>query len=221
MEDSAFDRALVVAAFAIAGRSSWRAVTVADAALDAGLPLPRARARAPTRTALLLRFGLIADQAALEGATRDGAVRDRLFDSLMRRFDVLQSHREGVLAVMRDLPRDPPTALLLALATRRGMRWILQAAGVSTTGLKGELRVRGLCGVWFWGVRAWQRDQSPDLAGTMAAVDQALRRAERAATWLGDRQSASDLPPEEPPGPVTSPPPGPADIPPEPPPTVI
>jgi ubiquinone biosynthesis protein COQ9 len=220
MEDSAFDRALVVAAFAIAGRSSWRALTVADAAREAGLPLPRARARAPSRAALLLRFGLIADQAALEGVSRDQPVRDRLFDSLMRRFDLLQSHREGVLALMRALPQEPATALLLALATRRSMRWILEAAGVSTVGLKGDLRVRGLCAVWYSGVRAWQRDHTPDLAGTMAAVDQALRRAERAAQWIGDRESPRESP-EEPFAPSPEPPLGPADLPPEPPPTVM
>jgi ubiquinone biosynthesis protein COQ9 len=221
MEDSAFDRALLVAAFTIAGRKSWRAVTVADAAREAGLPLPRARARAPSRTTLLLRFGVIADQAALEGADQSQPVRDRLFDSLMRRIDVLQSHRDGVVALLRDLPRDPPIALLLTLATERSMRWILEAAGVSTSGLRGRLRVRGLFGVWLWTVRAWQRDHSADLAGTMAALDQALRRAERAVQWLGDHEPSPNVPPEEPLGSGAGSSPGPIDTPPEPPPTVI
>jgi ubiquinone biosynthesis protein COQ9 len=33
-------------------------------------------------------------------------------------------------------------------------------------------------------LRAWERDQTADLAPTMAALDAALRRAERAAAWL-------------------------------------
>ena len=108
-------------------------------------------------------------------------MRDRLFDLLMRRIDALQAHRAGVLALLRALPADPPTALLLALATRRSMRWMLEAAGIPTRGIHGELRVKGLVAVWLWTVRAWRADDNEDLAATMAALDAALRRAEQAA----------------------------------------
>lgn len=65
------------------------------------------------------------------------------------------------------------------------MRWMLDAVGVGTHGLRGELRVRGLVAVWLWTVRTWQRDDSADLSTTMAALDSALHRAESAASWLG------------------------------------
>jgi hypothetical protein len=127
---------------------------------------------------------------ALEEAPDEGPVRDRLFDLLMRRFDALQAHRAGILAVMRAVPFDPCTAVLLACATRRSMWWMLQAAGCSATGLTGELRVKGLVAVWLWAVRAWERDETEDLTGTMAALDTALARAERAAGWLAGRPAA-------------------------------
>ena len=130
MDDAAFDRALIAAAFQIAAESGWSAVNVAVAARAASLPLARARERFPGRVAILLRLGRMADQAALAEAPSDGPVRDRLFDLLMRRIDALQAHRAGVLALLRALPAEPPIALLLALATRRSMRWMLQAAGV-------------------------------------------------------------------------------------------
>jgi ubiquinone biosynthesis protein COQ9 len=133
---------------------------------------------------VLLRFGRQADQAALADVPADGSVRDKLFDLLMRRFDALQAHRPGVTALLRALPSNPPVAVLLACATRRSMRWMLQAAGVSTAGLRGELRIRGLVAVWLWTLRAWERDDSADLSGTMAALDAAMRRAERVAGWL-------------------------------------
>ena len=108
----------------------------------------------------------------------------------MRRFDVMQAHRAGVKALLRFLPTDPPTALLLACATKRSMRWMLQAAGVTATGPRGEVQVRGLLAVWLWGVRAWERDTSEDLSGTMAAVDTALQRAEQIASWLHGQRAA-------------------------------
>ena len=133
MSDSEFDMALVTAAFRLAGEEGWRNVNVAAAARAAGLSLAEAGTRFPSRAAILLRFGRLADQAALRDAAAEGPVRDRLFDLLMRRFDVLQAHRAGVKAVLRALPTNPPTALLLACATKRSMRWMLQAAGVTAT----------------------------------------------------------------------------------------
>ena len=72
---------------------------------------------------------------------------------------------------------------------------MLQAAGVSTSGPRGEVRLRGLLAVWLWGVRAWERDESEDLSGTMAAVDAALQRAEQIASWLHGQGSTAPPPP--------------------------
>ncbi len=140
---------------------------------------------------------------------------------LMRRIDVLQAHRDGLLALLRVLPTDPPLAILLALATRRSMRWLLEAAGVSARGLRGELRVRGLVAVWLWTLRAWRTDESADLSATMAALDHALRRAEQAAGWLDGRSAGSEPAAEkDEPGRDGEPelPAAPLDTPPEPPP---
>jgi ubiquinone biosynthesis protein COQ9 len=190
MTDSAFDTALVAAAFRIAGEAGWRKVNVPAAARAADLSLAEARARFPSRAAILLRFGRLADQTALQDAPSEGSVRDRLFDLLMRRFDTLQAHRAGVKALLKALPTDPPTAILLACASKRSMRWMLQAAGVTATGPRGEIQVRGLLAVWLWAIRTWERDTSDDLSGTMAAVDKALERAEQVASWLhGQRRT--------------------------------
>ncbi len=199
MDQIEFDRALIASAFALAGEHGWGRLNVAAAARRVGLPLDRARARFSGRLALLARFGRLADQAALAEAPGEGPVRDRLFHLLMRRIDVLEAHRAGVLALLRALPGDPPLALWLACANRRSMRWMLEAAGVSTSGLRGELRVRGLIGVWLWTLRAWQADESADLSHTMAALDTALGRAERIAGWLGGSTAgAGETPAPEP-----------------------
>ena len=185
MSDMDFDSALIASFFRLVATRGWVRTNVADAARAAALSLAEARTRFPGRTSVLLRLGRMADCAALADAPAEGTVRDKLFDLLMHRFDTLQAHRAGVAALLRALPTDPPTALLLACATRRSMRWMLQAAGVSTAGLRGQLRVRGLVAVWMWTLRAWERDESADLSGTMAALDAAMRRADRLAAMLG------------------------------------
>jgi ubiquinone biosynthesis protein COQ9 len=195
-DDDAFDRALIGAAFTQAAELGWRHVSVVGAARAAGLPLTRARARFPGRSSLLLRFGRIADQAALAEATGEGSVRDQLFDLIMRRIDVMQAHRAGVVALLRALPLEPPTALLLACSTRRSLRWLAQAAGVELGGLRGELTMRGLMAVWLWTLRAWERDESADLSATMAALDTALNRADQAMRWLRGRLDRRGATPE-------------------------
>ena len=184
LSDAAFDRALMTAAFSLAAVKTWRAMSIAEAARAAGLSLDRARERCPDRNALLLRFGRLADQAALAKMPTEGTVRDRLFDLIMCRIDFLQGHRAGVLALFQALPADPATAVLLSCANRRSLAWMLNAACVSTGGIIGHLRVSGLLAVWLWTVRAWQKDENLDLSATMAALDKGLSRAEGLASWM-------------------------------------
>ncbi len=184
MEHEPFDSALIQAAMARTEAIGWRRLTVVDAARDAGLPLDEARVRFPMRSTVLLRLGMLADRAALIDDGSTGTTRERLFDLLMRRIDVLQQYRGGVQAVLRALPFDPALLLLLAAATDDSLAWIAQTAGVDTTGVVGRLRVKALSVVWLQTVRAWDRDDSPDLSGTMAALDKALDRAERLGQML-------------------------------------
>jgi ubiquinone biosynthesis protein COQ9 len=209
MDDVEFDTALVASAFALAAEGGWPEVSVAQAARDAGLALDRARRRFPVRCAVLLRFGSLADQAALAQASGEGSHRDRLFDLMMRRLDFVQRHRAGVLTLMRALPFDPPSGLALAAQSLRSMGWMLEGAGISARGPRGRLRRKGLLAVWLWTLRAWQRDESEDLGATMAALDHALARAEEAEQWLGGRRRAPPEPPQAAAPPPEPPPPEP------------
>ncbi len=157
----------------------------------------------------------MADKAALAGPETQGTVRDRLFYMLMQRLDVMQEHRAGVIALLRHLPFDPPLALMLKLATDRSMRWMLETAGVRTRGLRGELRVRALSGLWIWTMRAWERDETSDMSATMRVLDTALARAERLAGWFGGgprpefsaEEAGAPAADEMPPEPESPPPP--------------
>jgi hypothetical protein len=214
MDDTEFDRALIAAAFSQIADIGWRRLDLAAAARAAGLDVARTRGRFPGRCAVLLRFGRLADQAALTGALTDGPVRDRLFDMLMRRIDALQTHRAGVIALLRALPADPAAAMLLGAASLRSMAWMLRGAGASAAAPFGPLRAKALLAAWLWTVRAWQHDTSEDLSATMSALDHALSRAERAESWLHRRPDAGPPPPEPIPDPPQAESPAPAPDPP-------
>ena len=56
-----------------------------------------------------------------------------------------------------------------------------------------------MVGVWLYALRAWKDDESPDLAGTMSALDKALDQAEKLAKSLpGNRIASVDDPPPTP-----------------------
>lgn len=192
MSEQDFDQALIAAAFAIAARDGWARVSIAAAAREAGLPLGAARARFPGTRALLRRFGALLDQRALAVPSEDGSIRDKLFDMLMERYDAMRPHRAGIVSCLRFLPFDPPLAITLACATRESMRWMLDAAGVPTTGPRGRLRVTGLVMVWTWVMRTFERDDSEDLSATMAALDKALGHADELARFLAGERRAAD-----------------------------
>ncbi len=175
---------LMAACFSQIAVGGWYRFSVAEAAQVAGIPLDAARRQIGCRAGFLLAFGRMADAAAVAGAQGEGAPRDRLFDVLMRRIDVLQAHRDGVTALLKGVMFDPAAALLLATASLSSMGWLLAAAGLEASGPLGQLRRKGLLAVWLWTVRAWQRDTSEDLSATMAALDQSLGKAGQIAGWI-------------------------------------
>lgn len=185
-DDRAFDETVLASAFTEIAARGWAAFRLADAARAAGLPLARVRERFPTRDTVLLKLGQFADEAALADAEAGelaggpiSTARERLFDMIMRRLDVLQQHRDGVVALLDALPVAPRTVLLLGVATEASIRWLGEAAGLSFDGFRGAFRLPGLVGVWLASVQAWRRDETADLASTMAALDRALDRLAR------------------------------------------
>ncbi len=203
MDTQAIDERLVAAVFEQAGLVGWGDVNLVEAAREAGLDVAAVRARFPGKTAVLLTFGRLADQAALAACPKTGLPREKLFDLLMARFDVLQRHRAGVLSLMDALRFDPGTALMLGGATLRSMRWMLDAAGVPAGGAAGALRVPGLAAVWAYALRAWEKDDTTDMGAVMAALDRALDRAVQAEEMLpGHRGSPAPEPPLPAPAPL-------------------
>lgn len=170
---------VIDAALALAAERGWRDLSLTDIAAAAKLPLSKVYPVYSSKTAVLAGFMRRVDAAVLaEPAEAEGSARDRLFDVLMRRFDALQPHREALANIAHDELREPLEALCGLYALRRSMALMLEAAGLDSSGLRGLLRVKGLTAVYLASVRVWLRDDSPDMARTMAALDGYLRRIE-------------------------------------------
>jgi ubiquinone biosynthesis protein COQ9 len=160
----------------------WRDLSYADIAKDAGLSLAAAYEAYPSKAAILTGIGRDIDArlfASLEDDPLDGSPKDRLFDLLMRRFDALNDHREAYAALAWELPRTPVEAGCLALQLRRSLANMLEAAGLSASGLRGAFRIEGLGALYACALRVWLKDETADLSKTMAELDKRLGQVER------------------------------------------
>ena len=180
---------IIDAALARVASEGWRRLSLAAIADAAGLPMLRVYRTFGSKQAILRGLYRRIDEAALaepppaEPAERP---RDRLFDLLMRRFDTLQPYKPALEVLRRELPGDPVTILCAGAWLLRSMRWMLEAANISTVGLRGALAVKLTAAAYLSTMRVWQRDDSLDLARTMAVLDARLRRIER---WLAPTDS--------------------------------
>ena len=177
---------IIDAALRLTAQQGWRRLSLAAVAAEAGLPILTLYRTFPSKPAILRGFSRRIDEAVLaeplDGDAADERPRDRVFDLLMRRFDALQPHRAAIEVLGRELPTEPLTALCAGAGLLRSIGWMLEAAGISTAGLGGIVAVRLTAAAYLATVRVWQRDDSPDLAPTMAALDRRLRGVER---WFG------------------------------------
>lgn len=176
------------AALDLAASQGWREVTLSAVAREAGLSLSALRERVEDKADILSLLGRRIDRRALEaagGPDLSMPVRDRLFDILMERFDALNEYRSAVVSILESFKRDPKQAVIGCPHLARSMCWMLEAAGESTQGVKGALKVAGLTAVYIRALRVWRTDESPDLSRTMAALDKDLARAGRMAGSLG------------------------------------
>ena len=172
----------VAAALDLASRMGWEMVTMTDIADKAHTSLADLSEIFDDKTDILAAYGRRIDKTVLEragGADPSMPERDRLFDLLMERFDVLNENREAVLSILKSFTSDPKQAVISLPHLGRSMAWMLEAAGIETSGVKGAARVTGLAFVYLNTLRHWSRDDSADLSKTMAALDKSLSRAER------------------------------------------
>ena len=165
------------AAFAFAEEGRWSDLSLAEIAERAGLPAAEAYQVYSSRRAILRAFLRQVDDTVLAGTEAELAeerARDRLFDVIMRRFDALAPRKAALAVIVHDLLRDPLAGLCALPGLACSQARMLEAAGLSSAGLKGRLRVKVLSALYLDVLRVWFRDESADHAKTMAALDRRL-----------------------------------------------
>jgi AcrR family transcriptional regulator len=175
------------AALELAALQGWANVTMADIAKASDINLGDALQTYRSTSAVVFGFLGRLDETMLSmTGTPDSkeSARDRLFDIIMNRFDNLNPHKSSLIAIARAQKGDPVGGVCLLIRHKHSLVLMLEAAGISTSGIRGTLLIKGLALVYANAVRVWIDDDSKDMAKTMAAVDQGLGKAEKIANRL-------------------------------------
>jgi AcrR family transcriptional regulator len=179
--------AAIDALMALLAERPYAGVGLGAIAERAGLSLADLRAVFPGKLGILKAFSERVDGAVLATSPVEGEnERDRLFDVLMRRFDAMAPYRTALQGLVRSSRSDPSLACALGFISDRSMTWMLAAAGVRHSGVRGRIARGGAGMVFAEAMRTWLRDADPNHEKTMAALDHALRRGERAMGYVRD-----------------------------------
>jgi AcrR family transcriptional regulator len=184
------ERDKIIAAFLnLLAEKRIEQIGLAEIAREAGASLAQLRGEFASTLAILAAHVKDTDRAVLAQDLSDmeeEPARERLFDILMRRLEILAPHREAVRSLMRSARFNPPLALALNALAVRSQQWMLAAAGIGSSGPRGAVRAQGLALLFGSVLPTWVNDDDPGLARTMAALDRALARGGRLAGLFDD-----------------------------------
>jgi AcrR family transcriptional regulator len=179
---------IVAAAMTLAAQKPWREVSLHEIAAAAGIGLADLAKEFYGKCAILSAFTKAVDDEVLRRARTvagtEESARDRVFDVVMTRFDILQPYRDALRSIIADGGVPPGLGTLARVL--RSQHWMLVAAGIPADGPPGRMREAGLASVYARTFKEWLEDDDPGHAKTMAVLDRRLRNGERWMQALDD-----------------------------------
>lgn len=191
------DKAIITVAMDLAASKGWDKCSLSDITLAAGVDVVTLGRVHANKVAILRALATHIDAETLAGMDPeeepDIPVRERLLEMLMLRFDAMAPFKAGIASVARSAIGNPRLVLEGGAALARAMRVTLSAAGISTSGPVGVIRIKAMALIFLDAFRVWTDDASPDLSQTMRRLDERLSQAESLALALGIARPAPAL----------------------------
>lgn len=180
---------IIEALMKLAGRRAFEDIAIGDIAHEAGVSLADFREHFPSKGAVLAAFSRKIDRQVLEELSGEYAsepAKERLYDVLLRRLEVLEPYRNALEGVSQWVTTDPLAAAALNRQVVNSMRFMLEAADIDSEGAFGALKLQGLAIAWWRVLGVWFEDRDADLCRTKAALDSELSRSETVIERIED-----------------------------------
>jgi ubiquinone biosynthesis protein COQ9 len=173
--------AIVDAALALAAEKPWTEITLVAIAEASGVSLAELAQQVSGKTQIIEAFARRMDGQLLSSLARDpveGDAHDRLFDVMLRRFELLAPYKAAIANIATAPAEGPAEWLHLLASSLTTQGWILAAADIKLSGFAGHAAKLGLAKIAVDTLRIWLKDDDAGLARTMAALDRKLRDGE-------------------------------------------
>tara|TARA_Y100001970_G_scaffold56938_1_gene72141 strand:+ start:302 stop:853 length:552 start_codon:yes stop_codon:yes gene_type:complete len=114
---------------------------------------------------------------SLSSSVEKSSSKDMIFEIMMMRFDILQKYRSSIVNLFNFIKKKPQEIVCLLPAFIESVSLMANLANINTTGLKGNLKIKGLLLIYFSTFLVWSKDKSKTLDKTMISLDSNLNRA--------------------------------------------
>lgn len=172
---------LVHSMLELVARTGWRGLTLNALSRHCGVPLAIIRRHYADKSDILADWRQRVDTemlARLSQAWPCDTPRDRVFEAIMARLEVLAPHRAALRAIMDEREGAPFDQLAPRGAEARAAFWLVVGADVEASGVAGIAKRIGIGWIYAQTVKTWLDEDDPDCPRTMARLDTALRRGE-------------------------------------------
>ena len=177
--------AIIDATLKLAAEKGWTRLKLSAIAKEADVPLSAIAEHFVSKADILSAFMARTDAELLERLEEDGIdadlPRDKLFDVIMCRFEILEPHKPALRRIADDMRQNPQDWAVTGNAALRSQNWMLAGAGIEDTGFRAILKGGGLAFVYSRVFQTWLNEDDAGLSKTMAELDRRLRQGE---TWL-------------------------------------
>jgi hypothetical protein len=173
---------IIDTALSLAGEVGWANVTLQKIGGETDLPEQEVKAIFSSEWSILEAFRTrtdlqIADRQAPSWS--QGAPKDRLFEMLMERIDIIEPWKSGLASIANYGIKQPIQGLKLFVGLNKSMATMLDYAHIGTGPAGVPWQAHGLTVIYLLVLRRWFSDDSEDLGPTMIELNEKLITADR------------------------------------------
>ena len=173
---------LIDTTLSLAGELGWPSVTMQLIGKTANVPLSEVSAIFSSKWDILEAFRERTDLLLTAGKSANlsgQSAKDRLFDILMARIEIIEPWKAGIGSIARHAVAQPITGIRLFTSLNKSMECMIEHVNAKIQGPGKLIQSRGLTLIYLLVLRRWIGDHSSDLGPTMAELNERLISADQ------------------------------------------
>ena len=173
---------LIDTTLSLAGELGWPSVTLQLIGKTANVPLSEVSAIFSSKWDILEAFRERTDLLLTAGKSANlsgQSAKDRLFDILMARIEIIEPWKAGIGSIARHAVAQPITGIRLFTSLNKSMECMIEHVNAKIQGPGKLIQSRGLTLIYLLVLRRWVADPSSDLGPTMAELNERLISADQ------------------------------------------